>query len=302
MKLWSMEKVPQGDYVFQVKWDGVRMLAFVGREGVVLQNRNLALRTKQYPELQVLSHLLHCDASILDGEVVAPRISTQAVPAGGTSFQALLRRDFATNSSSISTLMQEIPIHYVVFDMLSMDSRSILHLPLEERLELMRQNLSADELNVSLIEDFSDGEALHTATRQSGYEGVVAKEKGSPYLPGQRVPLWQKIKHRLRDSFPVIGYTMRDDRVNSLVIGVKNANHTFRVAGKVGSGLTEYQISLLTIELPNLATTIDYIGFPRDAVPVHPYLMADVEFMEWTDDNVVRAPSLKGFSFGGEEH
>ncbi len=82
MKLWSMEKVPRGEYVFQVKWDGVRILAFVRRDGVILQNRNLALRTKQYPELQDLSHLLHCDAVILDGEVVA-------VPASGTNFQAL---------------------------------------------------------------------------------------------------------------------------------------------------------------------------------------------------------------------
>jgi len=293
MKLVTAGEVPRGDFVYQLKWDGVRMLAFVSKEGVVLQNRQLRIKTAQYPELQVLTELLQGRHAILDGEIVAPTEGLR------TSFQSLIRRDFATNPGVIRELRGSIAIHYVVFDILSLDNSQLVELPLIERASLLRQTLMPNS-TVSLIEDFYDGEALFTATKQMGLEGIVAKDKNSPYLVGERNPVWQKIKHRLAETFKVVGYTTRGSQVNALVLGCSLPTGGYRITGRAGSGLTAEHVRMLTQELPKLRLPINPPGFPREAIAIHPYLEVDIEFMEWTEDGVVRAPSIKGFRIGGE--
>jgi bifunctional non-homologous end joining protein LigD len=295
MEMRQCRAVPHGGYVYQVKWDGVRILAFATPDGVILQNRRLRMRTRQYPELQEITALFRGGRAVLDGEVVSPRVD------GTTSFQALLRRDFASNAAAIGALSEQVPIRYVVFDILSLHGVSLLNLPLEQRLYKLRETLP-QKGHIAIIEDFRDGDLLYEATRQACMEGIVAKKTDSPYVPGQKVSTWLKVKHRLRDTFVVIGYTIRTGRVNALIIGVKDTEGNIRPVGRVGSGLTEAQIDILSCELPKLRTDCSTAGIMGDSVAVHPVLLAEVEFMEWTEDLMVRAPSLKGFSFGGGSH
>jgi len=295
MKLMTAGEVPRGNFVYQLKWDGVRILSFVSTNGVILQNKQLRIRTAQYPELQKLNTLLKARQAVLDGEIVVPTEGLR------TSFQSVIRRDFASNPGVIKSLAQAIPIHYIIFDILQLDGQNITSTPLEERLSLLRRYVQPDGENVTLIEDFPDGPALYAATKEMGMEGIVAKEKTSAYLPGQRTSLWQKIKHRLRQTFIVLGYTTREGFVNSLVLGSATSEGGFQIKGRAGSGLTSEHIQMLTAELPKLHMASRPPGFPKDATPVHPYLLVDIEFMEWTEDGVVRAPSVKGFSVRGEQ-
>lgn len=295
MKLMTAGEVPRGNFVYQLKWDGVRILSFVSASGVVLQNKQLRIRTSQYPELQKLQKLLVARQAVLDGEIVVPTDGLR------TSFQSVIRRDFASNPSVIKSLSHTLPIHYIIFDILQLDGRIITAMPLEERLSLLRRQVHPDGENVTLIEDFTDGPALYIATKEMGMEGIVAKEKTSAYVPGERSSLWQKIKHRMAETFIVLGYTTRDGFVNSLVLGSTNPEEIYQIKGRAGSGLTSEHVRMLTAELPKLRLTLRPPGFPKDAIPVHPYLQVDIEFMEWTEDGVVRAPSIKGFAVRGEQ-
>lgn len=294
MKLMTAGEVPRGNFVYQLKWDGVRILAFVDSNKVVLQNRQLRLRTAQYPELKALHSHLKARQAVLDGEIVVPAVNAR------TSFQGVIRRDFATSADAIKGLMQTLPIHYIVFDILMLNEQAVMAEPLEERLRLLRQYVVPDGENVSIIEDFQDGATLFAATKQMSLEGIVAKQLGSMYLPGERTSLWQKVKHRLRQTFAVLGYTTRDGVVNSLVIGSATPEGGYQLSGRAGSGLSSEQVRMLTKELPRLHSGQRLPGFPRGAIPVYPYLHVDVEFMEWTEEGLVRAPSIKGFSGGGE--
>ncbi|KAF0194252.1 MAG: DNA ligase (ATP) [Bacillota bacterium] len=295
MKLMTAGEVPRGNFIYQLKWDGVRMLSFVSVSGVILQNKQLRIRTAQYPELQKLPRLLKARQAVLDGEIVVPTEGLR------TSFQSVIRRDFASNPSVIKVMSQTLPIHYIIFDILQLDGQTIATTPLEERLSLLRRYVRPDGENVTLIEDFPDGLALYAATKEMGMEGIVAKEKASAYLSGERTSLWQKIKHRLRETFIVLGYTTRDGLVNSLVLGSAEAEGVYLFKGRAGSGLTSEHIHMLTAELPKLHIASRPQGFPKDGTPVHPHLQVDIEFMEWTEDGVVRAPSIKGFSVRGEQ-
>lgn len=293
MKLMTAGELPRGDFIYQLKWDGIRMLAFVDAHGVSLQNRKLRIRTDQYPELQRLRKLLGARQAILDGEVVVPAKGLR------TSFQSVIRREFTVNPQGVRTLAQELPIHYIVFDMLMLNDQPIVETPLEERLSQLRHTLIPDEGLVSVIEDFSDGAALFAATKKMHLEGIVAKARLSPYKLGERTSLWQKIKHRLRETFTVLGYTLRDGSVNALLLGQARIEGGYSIVGRAGSGLSTEQIRVLTHELPKLRLPQVPSKFPRDVIAVHPHLSVDVEFMEWTEDLVVRAPAIKGFSVGG---
>lgn len=294
MKLTAAREVPNGNFIYQLKWDGVRMLSFLNNGNLVLQNRQLKLRTAQYPELDILFGLFRGREAVLDGEIVVLRDELC------TCFRSVLRRDSASEPKTVRALRQELPIHYVVFDILSLNGWPLLTRPLEERLELLKEHLSVDASTVSIVESFPHGDSLFAAARQMKLEGIVAKERVSPYLPGERTKLWQKIKHKLKDVFAILGYTTRQGYVNALVLGFPLPEGGYRLAGRAGSGLNSEQVHVLTRELPKLRLPNAPRGFPSDAVPVHPSLQAEVEFMEWTDDLLVRAPAIKGFSVRSE--
>lgn len=290
MLLTSASEIPSGEYIFQRKWDGVRMLSFVARGRVTLQNRRLNLRTEHYPELAVLADALSATAAILDGEVVVLR------EGGRTSFPAILRREGATNPQAARRLRESLPVHYMVFDMLELDGCSITHLPLEVRSAMLSERLAQHVGIVHIVESCTDGPALYEDTKLTGAEGIVAKAKGSRYFIGQRTFAWQKIKHKLREEFIVVGYTLRAGQVNSLLVATEAEGGGYNLCGRVGSGLTNEHIKLLTQELPRLSLPCAPEGFPRGTTAVQPVLLADVEFMEWTETLKIRAPVIKGFA------
>jgi len=269
------------DYLYQVKWDGVRMVAFVANGVVRLQNRHYRDRTQQYPELTALAGLLGERSAILDGEIVAFR-------EGKPHFPAVLQREQRR-------IAGEIPICYFVFDLLWLDGWDWRPKPLEDRQEQLTALFEGTAL-VQQVESHPSGQALFAAVGRLGWEGIVAKKRHSPYLGGKSRH-WLKIKHWQERCFVIGGYLTSDGRLRSLLLGLYEWDGRLRYVGKAGSGLRVSEtVALLACLEPigQPATPFQTGTWPRNGHWVEPVLTVTVQFQEWTDSLTLRSPVVKG--------
>lgn len=274
-------------WVYQVKWDGVRMLAFINEGSVSLQNKGGRLKTAAFPELNYLGNIP--GSAVLDGEVVV-------LHQGKPNFSMILRRNFA-----LKPWPGAPPIAYVVFDLLYLEDKDLRPLPLESRQKLL-SGLRLPPGPVSVIDNFHDGQGLYQLTGERGWEGIVAKDLSSSYIPGKNAS-WLKIKHRQRQNFQVVGYTTDLGRVAALLLGV-DFGQGLVFAGAAASGLSEKGKRELQLLLPGLAApgpALKASAKIKAAYWLQPYLQAEVEFMEWTDTGTIRSPVIKALRFGGKE-
>ncbi|MDQ6915879.1 MAG: DNA ligase, partial [Actinomycetota bacterium] len=176
-------------YGFEVKWDGVRAIAYLEPGRLRLESRNLNDVTAQYPEVRALARELGARTAVLDGEIVAFDAE------GRPSFERLQQRMHLASASQVRRRAGAVPVVYVVFDLLHLDGETLMDLPYSER----RARLEALDLNGAAWQTprhhKGDGAALLAATAQRGLEGVVAKRLDSPYEPGKRSGAWIKVKH-----------------------------------------------------------------------------------------------------------
>ncbi len=277
---------------FQIKWDGVRMMAFVGQGGTRLQNRKLRDRSRQYPEILRLPALLHCRQAVLDGEMVV-------LHRGKPSFPRIMERDLATRDTAIARLARVLPATYAVFDLLMLDGNDLTGCPWWERQARLREVLEPGP-EVHLTENFEDGPALFQAVTALGLEGIVGKELDSPYLPGRKSRHWLKIKSRRCLLCVVGGYTRSGERVGALLVGAFRERELYYL-GRVGSGLSERDLLALGEFFEGITTsTPPFVNPPHLAKGtfrwVEPRLTVMVEFQEWTEDMKLRAPVVAGFS------
>ncbi len=280
---------PGSGWLYEVKWDGFRALAYVrGGEGVRLVSRNGNDLTERFKSVaRALPSALRTSEAVLDGEVCA--LDDQGRP----SFSAMQQGKAGT------------PIVYEVFDLLEVDGESVVDLALTERRRRLEQILDKRNKTVRLSEVFDDGDALLTAAEESGLEGVVAKKAESPYRQGKRTREWLKLKVRPEQEFLVVGYTRGEGNravgFGSLVLAV-NEGGKLRYAGNVGTGFTGKEIERLLALMKPLRCEkppLDPVPkMPRvrrgDVVWVEPKLVAEVQFAEWTHDGHLRSPSYLG--------
>ncbi len=286
---------PEADWSFELKWDGVRAIAYVRPGRLRLESRNQREITDSYPEVRGLLRNLGMREAVLDGEIVAFDDS------GRPSFERLQRRMHVTSPGSIRRLEASTPVVYAIFDLLYLDGRSLIETPYEERREqLERLGLKGPAWQVPGAH-LGAGRSLFEATRERGLEGLIAKRLGSCYEPGRRSGAWQKIKHRANQELVIGGWLpgegRRARRIGALLVGYYESGElTF--AGRVGSGFSERTLDELAGRLASLR--VDSSPFkrgpalPKQAQFVRPELVAQVEFAEWTTEGVLRAPSFKG--------
>jgi bifunctional non-homologous end joining protein LigD len=280
-------------YGFEVKWDGIRTVAFSDHGHLHLQGRNGTDFTPRYPELRELPRALGARRVVLDGEVVA------LDEGGRPSFERLQSRMHLASESAVRRRMDDLPVTYVIFDLLYLDGRSTLTLSYEERRSLLeRLELEGPAWRTP---DYHRGEgrALLEATRSVGVEGVVAKRLDSPYEPGRRASGWIKVKNVREQDVVIGGWTPgaggRSGRIGALAVGVMEDGRLV-YAGKVGTGFTEGTLAMLARELEPLRSDespFDGRQPPRGTVFVEPRLVATVELREWTRSGTLRAPSFK---------
>ncbi len=285
----SAQELPSGDdWVFEVKWDGYRALAYVRGSEATLVSRNGNDLTERFRGVaNAIPRSLKTPDCVLDGEVCA--LDEQGRP----SFSAMQQGKAGT------------PIVYEVFDVLEVDGEPLVDLPLRERRARLEALLDRRNRTVRVSGQFEDGAALYEAARQQGLEGIVAKRLDCPYRQGKRTREWLKIKTHGRQEFVVAGYTKgqgrRSGRFGSLVLGVWRGDE-LSYAGNVGTGFTDKDIDELLRKLRPLETKEPPFAvvptMPKvkrsDVVWVKPELVCEVEFVEWTHDGRLRAPSFQG--------
>ncbi|MGO9819984.1 MAG: DNA ligase D [Solirubrobacteraceae bacterium] len=287
---------PEKGWWFEVKWDGVRAIAYVQPGRLRLESRNLREITDSYPEVRGLLRDLGMRDAVLDGELVAFDDD------GRPNFERLQRRMHVTAQSSVRRLAVSTPVVYAIFDLLYLDGHNLMALPYEQRRERLEElGLSGPAWRVPAAHP-ENGRRLLEATAAQGLEGVVAKRRTSRYEPGRRTGAWVKVKNNQRQELVIGGWLpgegRRTDRIGALLMGYFEDGGELRYAGRVGTGFTDRTLAELGSKLAPLRRAqapFDQVPkLPRNAVFVEPELVAEIEFREWTSDGVMRAPSYKG--------
>jgi bifunctional non-homologous end joining protein LigD len=294
----TLGKLPRDDgrWAYEIKWDGVRAIAYSRPGELQLHSRNLKDITPQYPELGRLNRALSSHEAVLDGEIVA------FDERGAPSFEALQRRMHVASSSQIRRLATGTPVTYMIFDLLWLDGHSLMELPYLQR----RERLSSLELSGERWQTpeyvVGQGKAVLRASAEQKLEGILAKRLDSTYQPGRRSPSWIKIKNTARQEVVIGGWMpgqgRRTKRIGALLVGVYERDGALRYVGRVGTGFTESELERLGRLLAPLARDSSPFAAggrpPRGAVFCEPELVAEVEFREWTTGGSLRAPSYKG--------
>ena len=276
------------DFLYQVKWDGVRILAGIAEGKVALINKRGHERTKQFPELQSLPGIIRADSVVLDGEIVVLR-------EGKPSFPAVMQRDRTSNPSTIGLLSKTLPVAYMVFDLLYLNGQDLRGAPLLERSSLLAEQFT-DQAYLYQVQSFAEGSSLFEAVKHADLEGIVVKRKNSLYRSGKQHQDWYKIKCLRSQKCLVGGYTLRGQQVNSLLLGVYREGQ-LRFAGKAANGLNTQHWQMLTAELPGLEISSSPFAdpTPKEAHFIQPQLAVLVAFLEWTDALQLRFPVIKSF-------
>jgi bifunctional non-homologous end joining protein LigD len=285
-----------GRWAYEIKWDGVRAIAYSEPGELRLESRNLNDITDRYPELARLNRALSSHRAVLDGEIVAFDDS------GRPSFEALQRRMHVASKAQAKRLAGATPVTYVIFDLLWLDGHALMDLPYlerRERLEALGLSGASWQTPAHVV---GQGQALLSASAEQGLEGIVAKRIDSTYQPGLRSSSWVKIKTVRRQEFVIGGWLAgkgrRTERIGALLLGVYERDGALRYVGRVGSGLSDGELERLSRLLMPLrqATSPFSTGTapPKAAVFCEPRLVAEVAFSEWTAGGNLRHPTYKG--------
>jgi bifunctional non-homologous end joining protein LigD len=284
-------------YAYEMKWDGVRAVVYVrdGRARVLTRNDRDV--TGSYPELTAMAAALPRLAMVLDGEVVAPDRH------GRPDFGLLQQRMHVTSPAAVRTLVQQVPVSYLAFDLLHLDGHDLLAQPYDDRRSLL-EGLDLHGPRWDVPPAFAgDGEGALATSRAQGLEGVVAKRRDSRYEAGRRSAAWLKVKHVRTQEVVLGGWRpgagRREGTIGSLLVGIPGESG-LAYAGHVGTGFTDAMLDHLQGLLKPLARKASPFADPlprpdaRDAVWLAPRLVGEVAFAEWTRDGRLRHPSWRG--------
>jgi len=286
------------DYGHEMKWDGVRALAYVEGRALRLISRNGNDVTVAYPEVFPLAGATGGHDCVLDGEIVA------FDEAGRPSFEALQPRMHQRNRDKITQLVKLVPVTYLVFDILHINAVTSINMPYTERRDLL-ENVVTPGARWQVPGWFRDaGQAALDMSRQMGLEGVVAKRLNSPYRPGKRSADWTKVKNFATQEVVIGGWQVgegrREGMIGSLLLGIHDEAGKLLFAGHVGTGFTQAALRYLHEQLAPLERpTPPFAGaVPREharhAHWVEPLLVGEVQYAEWTGDGRLRHPSWRG--------
>jgi bifunctional non-homologous end joining protein LigD len=281
---------------YEFKWDGVRAIVYVDGGRARAQSRNLLDITGSYPELVEMGKAIGSTRLVLDGEMVV-------FDSDGRSDFGLLQQRMKLTGEAVKRAARSYPVVYLVFDVLYADGRDVTSLPYTERRALL-ESLDLNGPSWQTPPHFpSEGKAVRAASKERGFEGIMAKRLDSAYYPGKRTDTWRKIKNVHRQEMVVGGWTKgegnREGHLGSLLIGYYDEGK-LRYAGHVGTGFTAATLKDLEKTLKPLARkdspfdTAVPTAYAKKSTYVEPTLVAEVEFTEWTRDGKLRHPSYKG--------
>jgi len=280
-------------WVFEIKYDGVRVVAERRGDEVRMLGRSGEDITARYPEIAEALRALMVESFVLDGEIVAHDGS------GRPSFGRLQKRMLLSRPADVAAAMARVPVRAVFFDCLALEGHDLRKLGLLERKECLTRILPPAGVVQAGDHVAEHGEAFFEAASEMGLEGVIAKRAGSPYT-GKRSTDWLKIKCQRRQEFVIGGYTEprgSGRRFGALHVGVY-AGDQLRHVTRVGSGFDDAMQDRIWDQLEALRRDDSPFGETgprgRDEHWVEPRLVCEVRFTEWTADGGLRHPIFIG--------
>jgi bifunctional non-homologous end joining protein LigD len=289
----------EGDWIYELKFDGIRLIALKTERHVSLLSRNKNELAGRFPEIVEAVQSLPVRECVIDGEVVA------VDDEGRSSFQLLQAREMEGRKS---------PVYFYAFDLLQLDGKSLITLPLEARKKVL-EKLCADAGDPIRYSGALGGDAklLLDEVKRRGLEGIVGKQRNSVYEPGRRSGAWIKLKCVNEQEFVIGGYTPPQGarkHFGAILVGYYE-NKKLVFAGKVGTGFTAKSLSMLHKKFQKEARDdCPFVDLPskqngqwtQDITPsmmrkmhwVNPKFVAQIKFAEWTRDGKLRAPVFLG--------
>jgi len=280
------------EWLFEIKWDGYRAIAFIAGGKVRLVSRNQNDLTAQYPELQSVPSFIKAETAVLDGEIAA--LDEQ----GRASFSLMQQRTGIRAGGRRTASRQDISVLYYVFDLLYLDGCDLRRVSLEKRKDLLAKITSLDG-PVRYSDHFPQGEALFDVAKQKGLEGILAKRRSSAYEE-RRTREWLKIKITQTVDCVVGGYTDPEGSrsyFGSIVLGLYDKNGDLIHVGQAGTGFDEATLKQVWQALKKLVTKRS--PFPhgvealRTVHSVKPELVAEIKFTEWTHESAEGGMKLR---------
>lgn len=280
----SKEPVVGPDWIFEEKYDGIRAVAEKKKDRVKLWSRTGQDLTGGFTEMVDAIRRLPDEDLVLDGELVV--FDHQGV----TRFQFLQRRG----------VNQRVRPVYVVFDVLRSRGRGLTGAPLEvRRARLLALIPKRAGVLMPSRQLRGDGTSALATARERGWEGIIAKQRGSVYEPGARSRAWRKVKVRGESEFVIGGFTPPHgarSEFGALLVGMFDGPK-LRYVGKVGTGYTQDTLRDLGANLrkrQTMRSPFDPAPRVRDATWVRPDLVAQLAYQEWTADGKLRQPAFLG--------
>ncbi|HRJ28642.1 MAG TPA: non-homologous end-joining DNA ligase [Cyclobacteriaceae bacterium] len=288
----SASSLPQhaDDYIYEVKWDGIRALIALEDGQLRIRSRNQNDVTKQFPELLIADKAFRATNGLFDAEIVS--LDKQGKP----EFKKVINRLMASGETNISKLSKSNPVYCYIFDCLYLDGRSLINEPLLQRKIWLKDAIKKDT-PYRVSEWMEDGEGLLEAARAHALEGIMAKRKDGRYFPGRRSDSWLKIKIRNTAECVVIGYNNgkgnRKDAFGGLHLAQWQGEELV-YRGKVGTGFDDATIKeiftrikkLKEIKKPVEGKVLD----EKVSTWVEPKLMLEVTYASLTPDKNFREP------------
>lgn len=288
MSLWKKEFTPMllkevdevfddENYLYEVKYDGIRVLVFVGNDSVVIKSRYGMDITKLFPELSCLNKMVNGKV-IFDGEIII-------LDDGRVSFSKLQKRFHLKNKKTIDFLSKTNPVVFMCFDVLY-ENRDLINLSLLERKEILN-NYEDNEVFVKSTYVYGKGSKLFEAIKSLDMEGIVAKRLDSKYLINERSDNWIKIKNYKSDDFLILGYINKEN-VISLVLGELLKGRIVYV-GKVSLG-KKRSLANKIMNMKEVKALIDIKD--KDVIYVKPNVKCEVKYLERTSNGLLRQPFI----------
>jgi bifunctional non-homologous end joining protein LigD len=287
------------EWVFEIKWDGYRAVAFIRNGKVRLVSRNQIEMTLKYPELSGLPSQVKAKEAVIDGEVVA--LDEEGRP----SFSLMQQRSgFRPGGKRIAGLAG-VPVIYFAFDLLYADGYDLRRVPLEQRKQALAALIVPDGV-LRYSEHYAEqGKALFELAKQRGLEGILGKRRSCPYVEA-RSSDWVKIKITQRLEAVIAGYTPPEgsrQHFGSIVLGLYDQRGRLVHVGQAGTGFNQRALGSMWDRLKKLETKENPFYGPVDALRevffVKPVLVAEIKFTEWTHETAQTTPKLRAPVFMG---
>jgi len=282
------EPFDDSDYIFELKLDGERCLAYLDENGTELRNKRNMKMLRKVPELSQI-HKQVRSRCILDGELI---IIKDSVP----DFSEIKKRSLMSNTFKIEMESKKLPATFTAYDIIYYKDRQVTDMPLMDRkLLLGKITKESERLAISrYIEE--KGIALFDLAKQKELEGIVAKLKDSKYYFDKRTKEWIKIKYLKDDDFVVCGYIEKSNHIVSLILGQYNKEELID-KGHVTLGVSKESFSKIVSHkkiFNPLFTELTAKSRNKNAVWLSPDLVCTVKYMEKTPSGSLRQPVFKG--------